>query len=753
MGRETITTQFARMEPLILDLIRRVVGDFNNTGGDTLGGPYAIRLYDESVQKVREYSHDDAGLEAALGAAAAGDTIWLPPGTVAGNHTIPDGIEVTGCGINTVLSGVITNANTGILSNLKLSGTLTNSGYTYNVVGPAYAASFVGGASLETDAGSPYVTLGGFNNRVRGGADGATVFGYGSETYGEYDFIVGKNHDSESDGYDLIGGDTHTVGAGSSHNVIGGETHLVTGTHNLIAGDSHPVSGNWNLVAGQIQTVTGHNNTAGGMTNAITGDYNALFGSNNTITGDLNFIGGGDSNTITDSEAAILTAYQGVITGYMAVILGGNGVNLSGDYSLGWGNHPTVTHSGAALFADGNYAAPAFPSVANNEFAVRARGGIRLVTDIDVAGATTYAVGMYTGAELRFYEGANYVGFEPPALTGNQIWILPDADGAANEVIYTDGAGTLAWGDIPTLAGMAWVTNANVVNLVTDTDTVTIGSATAGGKLFIDGDADEIQLQVQAVAGQSANLVELQRSDSTLTAGFDERGVLFSHGGTGATNLFAGDNAGSLTAAGYNTALGENAGQALAAGGTYNTLVGSSAGYELTTGDYNVFIGRQAGMYGQDATGNTFVGYYAGRGTAVYDVYNNTFIGFNAGYSNASGDNNIFIGAYAGWRQTNNSNLLIVDYTQRADVATELSNAILYGVMAAAPANQSLRINALVEVTGNVYPITDDTYYLGKNDDDSPQAWKGLILKDQTTGTYYRLQIDSGAVNLVDLTD
>lgn len=50
-------------------------------------------------------------------------------------------------------------------------------------------------------------------------------------------------------------------------------------------------------------------------------------------------------------------------------------------------------------------------------------------------------------------------------------------------------------------------------------------------------------------------------------------------------------------------------------------------------------------------------------------------------------------------------------------------------------------------------PGSDDTFYIGKNDDDTPLAWKGVILKDQTTGTYYRLQIDEGAVNLIDLTD
>jgi hypothetical protein len=53
----------------------------------------------------------------------------------------------------------------------------------------------------------------------------------------------------------------------------------------------------------------------------------------------------------------------------------------------------------------------------------------------------------------------------------------------------------------------------------------------------------------------------------------------------------------------------------------------------------------------------------------------------------------------------------------------------------------------------NIYPSKDNTYYLGKNDDDAPFAWKGIILKDQTNGKYYRLELNSGALSIVDLTD
>lgn len=55
--------------------------------------------------------------------------------------------------------------------------------------------------------------------------------------------------------------------------------------------------------------------------------------------------------------------------------------------------------------------------------------------------------------------------------------------------------------------------------------------------------------------------------------------------------------------------------------------------------------------------------------------------------------------------------------------------------------------------TYNVYPQTDDTYYVGKNDDDSPLAYKGIILKDTTNGKYYRIEIINGVITPTDLTD
>ena len=51
------------------------------------------------------------------------------------------------------------------------------------------------------------------------------------------------------------------------------------------------------------------------------------------------------------------------------------------------------------------------------------------------------------GNEARFWDvgNSNYVGFEARALTGNQIWRLPPADGNEHDILQTNGSGTLSW--------------------------------------------------------------------------------------------------------------------------------------------------------------------------------------------------------------------------------------------------------------------------------------------------------------------
>jgi len=88
-----------------------------------------------------------------------------------------------------------------------------------------------------------------------------------------------------------------------------------------------------------------------------------------------------------------------------------------------------------------------------------------------------------SNTELRFYEGSNYVGFEAPALSADQIWVLPSADGSANQVLKTDGSGALGWA----------TTSSAADDISTGDAAVTV--ATSSGNITIDaqaGDADII---------------------------------------------------------------------------------------------------------------------------------------------------------------------------------------------------------------------------------------------------------------------
>ena len=57
-----------------------------------------------------------------------------------------------------------------------------------------------------------------------------------------------------------------------------------------------------------------------------------------------------------------------------------------------------------------------------------------------------YAFALKNFQEVRFYDdGGNYVGFKAPALSANQIWVLPNADGSDGDVLTTNGSGALSW--------------------------------------------------------------------------------------------------------------------------------------------------------------------------------------------------------------------------------------------------------------------------------------------------------------------
>lgn len=186
---------------------------------------------------------------------------------------------------------------------------------------------------------------------------------------------------------------------------------------------------------------------------------------------------------------------------------------------------------------------------------------------------------------------------------------------------------------------------------------------------------------------------------------------------TGAFNVYIGDYAGQGNTPDINNTGSRNVGLGVYTfyhntNGSENMAIGYGALYENTGGWYNVAIGKDACSQNTDAGrsvgiglsalynvssgggNNVGIGYNAGKGVAGNDFEDNVLIGSHAGYRLTTGSRSIFIGYASGARQTALSDRLIIDSWPRASVAVEQTNSIIFGVMAALPADQDLTFNA-----------------------------------------------------------
>jgi len=195
--------------------------------------------------------------------------------------------------------------------------------------------------------------------------------------------------------------------------------------------------------------------------------------------------------------------------------------------------------------------------------------------------------------EIRFKElaanGNNYVGFKAPDnIASNRIWVLPEADGSANQVLKTDGSGNLGW-----------------------------------------------------VSTSSAGSITHPTLGSTFEFGANNASM------TGQDNTAFGVSSLGVVTSGYqNTTYGRSAGSSLT-NASENTFLGYESGKANQTGDRNTLIGWRAGVSINDAAAvnandNTAVGYNTLANVTTGNK--NIAIGMGAGGVVTTGSNNTFIG-------------------------------------------------------------------------------------------------------------
>jgi hypothetical protein len=267
----------------------------------------------------------------------------------------------------------------------------------------------VAGGSDNTASGFRALVGGGHNNTARGAY--STISGGENNSASYYYATIGGGGGNESDGrYATVGGGsgnlanfTHATIAGGSYNtassinstVGGGDNNVASGAFSTVAGGSgnHAAGFDTIVAGGSGNSASGDSATVGGgLTNRAYANYSTVAGGNDNVAGAPNV----DSNGA--RYATVGGGAHNRATGAFSIIPGGASNRADSAYSFAAGRRAVVKANdpGAMLFADSSDFD--FTSSAANEFAVRATGGVRLVTAIDTAGAPASGVWLAPGS-------------------------------------------------------------------------------------------------------------------------------------------------------------------------------------------------------------------------------------------------------------------------------------------------------------------------------------------------------------------
>jgi hypothetical protein len=234
--------------------------------------------------------------------------------------------------------------------------------------------------SVNVIGGSPV-------NTVAAGVYGATIAGGGATLYLG---MVASNSIGAGSYFAAIGGGFANTASGQNSVIGGGEFNTASNSEATVSG------GQENTAGGQIATVGGgEENTAGGQAATVGGGFA------NTAGSGASTVGGGEDNNA---------------NGFSSTVAGGFLNTANGEYSFAAGQEAQALHQGAFVWADSQGAY--FASSTNDQFSVRAQGGVRLVTS--GAGLTVDGSPALTSATLGITIQPNING-APNFITGSSI--------------------------------------------------------------------------------------------------------------------------------------------------------------------------------------------------------------------------------------------------------------------------------------------------------------------------------------------
>jgi hypothetical protein len=158
--------------------------------------------------------------------------------------------------------------------------------------------------------------------------------------------------------------------------------------------------------------------------------------------------------------------------------------------------------------------------------------------------------------------------------------------------------------------------------------------------------------QLNSFYGYNAGSKEMSNENTYLGSRAGENSI------SNGKNTFVGNEAGRNSNGRQNTYLGDGVCSADVSSGSYNTIAGSEAGLNNTSGFANSFFGTVAGSSNTDGSWNAFFGQSAGKDNISGS--NNAFFGTNAGDNCIDGNGNVCVGDDSNVSSSNAQNQIAI---------------------------------------------------------------------------------------------
>jgi hypothetical protein len=293
----------------------------------------------------------------------------------------------------------------------------------------AWPGAFVGGGGYDginsignLATGIASAVVGGVNNQATNYYS-AVGGGWGNLAGGSGAFVGGGGYDGTSFSGNLASGNAAAVGGGLGNQAVnpyatvaGGEYNIAGNDFSTVAGggyneanntDSTVGGGYQNVAAGEEATIAGgiENYASGNGAFIGGGGFDGVNVSGNQATAGAAVVAGGIGNQAAFIYAAVGGGFVNTAGGQASTVAGGSYNWAHGNYSFAAGQQAHAMNQGTFVWADSQ--TPGFTSTADDQFLIRAQGGVGIGTGAPAAALNVASSGGIGFPQLQLNQQAN----------------------------------------------------------------------------------------------------------------------------------------------------------------------------------------------------------------------------------------------------------------------------------------------------------------------------------------------------------